>query len=273
MAKLGWFSSGRDRAARLLLKTVFKGVEQGELAGEISFVFSSREYGENKESDAFLNLVKKLNLPLLSFSAKKFEPKLWQKNRPEWRQLYHQKVEELIAAYDFDFIVLAGYMLIVSPEMCRKYVMINLHPALPGGPAGTWQDVIWQIIKARSKEHGAMMHLVSEELDKGPPLTYFSFSLKTPKFLPLWKVLENKLEKAGSFEDLLKKEGEKLSLFKEIREEGVKRELPLIYFTIKRLLIERIEIKRGQVFLGGEPLTEAVCLNEEVEEWLRERAQ
>lgn len=273
MAKLGWFSSGRDRAARLLLKTVFKGVEQGELPVEIGFVFSSTEHGEDKESDAFLNLVKKLNLPLISFSAKKFEPKLWQENRTEWRHLYHQKVEEFIATFDFDFIVLAGYMLVVSPEICRKYLMINLHPALPGGPAGTWQEVIWQVIKARQEEHGAMMHLVSEELDKGPPLTYLSFSLKTPDFLLLWKEFEEKLKKAGNFENLKREDGESLKLFKEIREEGVKRELPLIYFTIKQLVIESIELKKGKVFLGGQLLKKPVCLNEEVEEWLRERAQ
>ncbi len=273
MAKLGWFSSGRDRAARLLLKTVFKGVEQGELLGEIGFVFSSKDYGEDQESDVFLNLVKKLGLPLLTLSAKKFEPKLWQENRALWRRLYHQKVEELIAVHDFDFIVLAGYMLIVSPEMCRKYVMINLHPALPGGPAGTWQEVIWQVIKSRQEEHGAMMHVVSEELDKGPPLTYFSFSLRAPQLLPFWQDFEEKLKKVGSYEDLIAKEGERLKLFQEIREEGVKRELPLIYFTIKRLLIEGIEVKNGQVFLGGQQLEKPVCLNEEVEEWLRERVQ
>jgi phosphoribosylglycinamide formyltransferase-1 len=46
--------------------------------------------------------------------------------------------------------------------------MINLHPAAPGGPTGTWQEVIWQLIEGRAVETGVMMHLVTPELDRGP---------------------------------------------------------------------------------------------------------
>ena len=51
---------------------------------------------------------------------------------------------------EIDFGVLAGYMWIVSPDFCEKVKLINLHPALPGGPKGSWQEVIWQLISCRS---------------------------------------------------------------------------------------------------------------------------
>ncbi|UCH43377.1 MAG: phosphoglycerate transporter, partial [Dehalococcoidales bacterium] len=55
--QLGWFSSGRDKAARDLLTTSYNSIQQGEIEAELSFVFCSREHGETKESDLFIKLV------------------------------------------------------------------------------------------------------------------------------------------------------------------------------------------------------------------------
>ena len=57
MYQLGWFSTGRDKAARDLLEVVHTSIKQGEIKAEIAFVFSSREPGESEESDLFLKLV------------------------------------------------------------------------------------------------------------------------------------------------------------------------------------------------------------------------
>jgi hypothetical protein len=35
--KIGWFSTGRDEAARDLLKTVYDNIQNGNIKGEISF--------------------------------------------------------------------------------------------------------------------------------------------------------------------------------------------------------------------------------------------
>ena len=51
--------------------------------------------------------------------------------------------------YRLGVLVMAGYMLIVSPAMCRRFAILNLHPALPGGPTGTWQEVIWRLLDER----------------------------------------------------------------------------------------------------------------------------
>jgi len=68
--------------------------------------------------------------------------------------------------------MLAGYMLIVSEEMCGKYTMINHHPATPEGPKGSWQDVIWQFIDEKASKSGVMTNVVTPKSDKGPVITY-----------------------------------------------------------------------------------------------------
>ncbi|GAI78673.1 unnamed protein product, partial [marine sediment metagenome] len=45
MYQLGWFSTGRDKAAGDLLQVVNSGIKQGEIKAEIAFVFSNREPG------------------------------------------------------------------------------------------------------------------------------------------------------------------------------------------------------------------------------------
>lgn len=43
MYQLGWFSTGRDKAARDLLEAAINRIKSGEIEAEIVFVFSSRE--------------------------------------------------------------------------------------------------------------------------------------------------------------------------------------------------------------------------------------
>ncbi|QJA06671.1 formyl transferase [Thermosulfurimonas marina] len=231
MYRLGWFSTGRDEAARLLLETVQARIQEGFLPARIAYVFVSRRPGEDRESDLFFELCQKLGLPTVHLSAREFEPELRRKDREAWRRVYHARVLEILPE-EVDLVVLAGYMWVVSEEMCTRLPMLNLHPALPGGPKGTWQEVIWQLISARAAETGAMMHRVTPVLDEGPAATFYRFSLRTPDFLPLWEACEEKLLRKG-LSALQAEEGESLPLFGRIREEGVRRELPLIVYTLK----------------------------------------
>ena len=63
MLKIGWFSTGRDEAARDLLTTVVDKIRDGTIDGEIAFVFCNRERGEAAESDRFLDLVESYGFP------------------------------------------------------------------------------------------------------------------------------------------------------------------------------------------------------------------
>ena len=237
--KIGWFTTGRDQAAIDLLKVVYSEIKSGFLQLKISYVFVSREPGESYFSDKLIEIARnEMKLKVISFSALKFKPDLRKKNKELWRKLYHDEVLKRLDE-KVDFGVFAGYMWIASSEFCNSLKLINLHPALPGGPKGSWQDVIWQLISARACETGAMMHLVTPELDEGPPISFFRFSIRTPEFLPLWEDTEKKLLKYH-LTGLKKFEGEKNRLFKKIREEEVKRELPLIVYTLKYLGEDKI---------------------------------
>jgi len=41
--RIGWFSTGRDEAARDLLEVVASHIEKGTIPGKVSLVFSNRE--------------------------------------------------------------------------------------------------------------------------------------------------------------------------------------------------------------------------------------
>ena len=71
--KFGWFSTGRDKAARDLLEAVQSSIKPGEIKAEIAFVFSNREPGESGESDRFFKMVEDYNIPLICFSYQKFK--------------------------------------------------------------------------------------------------------------------------------------------------------------------------------------------------------
>ena len=277
MLNIGWFSSGRDQAAIDLLKVVYKAIEDGSIDGKISFVFVSREKGEKPESDKFIDYAKSLNLDVIELSHRNFEPELRKKaldesnklgtDSPElieWRTMYDKEVLKKLENYLVNIIVLAGYMLIVSPYMCSKYNMINLHPALPGGPKGTWQEVIWQLMEERAKKTGVMMHLITPELDAGPPITYCQFSISDEQIQPLWDSWEEKRKKK-TLKEIQISEGEEEPLFREIRRRGLLREFPIIVATLKSASHGQFEIIDGEVISNGKKLVHGFDLTEEVE--------
>jgi phosphoribosylglycinamide formyltransferase-1 len=262
--RIGWFSTGRDEAARDLLAAAIDAIESSEVKACIEFVFCSREPGENLESDLFIQQVKGYRLPLVSFSYQKFKAdtssdKSEVNGFPSWRLAYDREVMERLKNFKPDLCVLAGYMLIVGPEMCTCYTMINLHPALPSGPTGTWQEVIWQLIERKAQKTGVMMHLVTPELDRGPVVSYCRFSIRGKEFDPLWKKTEGM-----SVSDIKKSEGERNALFRLIRQEGLKREFPLIIATIKAFSEGRVKVKAGKVLdergkiIAGYDLTQEI---------------
>jgi len=251
--QFGWFSTGRDLAARQLLQAAWEKIKEGFIPGEIAFVFCDRERGEAEQSDLFLDLAGELGLETVTFSSRHFQPDLKQKDREEWRTAYHHHVMERITPYKQDIIVLAGYMLIVSPEMCRRYPLINLHPALPDGPTGAWEKVIDELIRDEADTTGAMMHLVTPELDRGPVVSYYSFPIKEGAFAPLWKDAP----------------AQRASLFWLIRQEGVRREIPLIVLTLKAVAEGRVRITEGTVQDSKGKELKGLSLTQEVEEYLR----
>lgn len=257
--KIGWFSSGRGAGSRALLTTMKEGIDKGEVNAEIAFVFCNRERGLSDETDQFLDLVESYRIPLICFSSLTFREQLDTGLLPNWRILYDREVMKRLQGYSVDLSVLAGYMLVVGPEMCTNYTMVNLHPAAPGGPKGTWREVIWELIKKRAAITGVMMHLATPELDEGPPVTYCTFRLRGNPFDEHWRALETE-----GIEALKAREGSEIGLFKLIREHGLKREFPLIVATAKAFSEGRVRVESGTIVdntgntIPGYDLTEEI---------------
>ncbi|MBM4432460.1 MAG: phosphoglycerate transporter, partial [Chloroflexi bacterium] len=184
---------------------------------------------------------------------------------PSWRLKYDREVMKRLRGFNPDLCVLAGYMLIVGAEMCRKYDMINLHPAAPRGPAGTWQEVIWQLIEKKATQTGVMMHLVTPELDKGPPVAYCTFSIRGDPFDRYWQEIEGQ-----PIEEIKTKQGENNKLFKLIRKHGLAREFPLIISTIKAFSQGKIRISPDkQVVDAADNPLKGYDLTEEIDKQVK----
>ena len=244
MFQFGWWTTGRDEAALELFRTVNNAVSDGVISGKISYLFCSRDEGESEPSDRLIAFARDCGVEVVTFSASRFSPELRKQDIEKWRTEYHRKVMERLDSYRHDIVVLAGYMWVVSAEVCERLNVINLHPAAPGGPAGTWQEVIWQLLEKKADTTGVMMHLVTPELDKGPPVTYCMFPIKGAEWDSLWEEFEREVAQSG-LEAVKQSRGEVQPLFARIREEGVKRELPLIVQTIKAFSQGEISIKNG----------------------------
>lgn len=241
--QIGWFSTGRDEEAKRLLEETLRAIEGG-LKIHIAFVFCNREYGESPVTDDFLNFAQAKGIKTITFSSRYFKPELRKASLEIWREEYHRHVWDLISKYNVEFSFLAGYMLIVGKTLIEAHRMLNLHPAVPGGPKGSWQDVIWELIRTEADYAGAQIHLVTPELDEGPAITFCKFSIKTPEFEPLWKVLREDL-KERSLEELRKANPQDYPLFKKIRQEEFKREIPLILLTLKKISLEGLRLIKG----------------------------
>ena len=126
---------------------------------------------------------------------------------------------------------------------------------------GAWQEVVWEIIRQGTRATGVMTQLATAELDRGPVVTYCRFPLHGPLFDPLWSAIQG-----TSLEALRESEGEDNALFQAIRQEGVKRETPLLVATLRAIAEGRIGITGGTVTdADGVPLPTGRDLTTEIE--------
>lgn len=249
-----------------MLTVVHDQIEKGDIEARISFVFSNREPGEAPGSDQFHELVRGYGIPLVHFSSQRFDPVRRRQARAKWRLEYDKEVMRRLKGLTQDICILAGYMLVVGSEMCQRYRMLNLHPAPPGGPMGTWQEVIWRLIESRAGTAGAMMHLVTPELDKGPPVTYCTFNIRGEPFDRYWKEIEG----LPALE-VKRQQGEENPLFKLIRHHGVIRELPLITATIKAFSRHEVSVENGRVIDASGQVIAAYDLSPQIDKLLQDK--
>lgn len=270
MLSIGWFSTGRGEGSRGLLQFVQERILTGGLDARIKFVFSNRRPGEAEGSDLFFDLVHHYGLPVVTLSSADFRS---QRSGPfaRHREDFDRQVCQLLEGRQPDICVLAGYMLILGGGMCSRYPFLNLHPALPDGPIGTWQQVIWQLIKTRAPQTGAMVHLATEAVDRGPVISYCTVPIVGERFNPHWEDLARR-----DVSRIEAREGERFPLFQLIRQAEYQREPYLLLETLRTVADGRVRANespgRGQLLdHQGKPLPpKGICLDQEIDRAMNE---
>ena len=89
------------------------------------------------------------------------------------REVFIQELLKAVDAYEPDLIVLAGYLVVIPPEMIKKYKnrIINIHPSLIPSFCGTGYyglKVHEAALERGVKVVGATVHFVDEGTDTGP---------------------------------------------------------------------------------------------------------
>ncbi|MHB1698143.1 MAG: phosphoribosylglycinamide formyltransferase [bacterium] len=84
------------------------------------------------------------------------------------RENFESELENIIKKYKVDYIVLAGFMKILSKEFVSKFPckIINIHPSLL--PAFKGKDAIKKAFEYGVKYTGVTVHYVTPEIDAGP---------------------------------------------------------------------------------------------------------
>lgn len=266
MLRIGWFATGRGEGSQKLLAGAVEAIREGRLNAEIAFVFSNRERGQYPPTDDFFDQVASYDIPLVTLSDSRFRREhggeVARKGQPlpAWRTAYDERVVELLDSIGCDIGMLAGYMLINTEPLFSWRPLLNLHPAAPTGPAGTWQDVIWALIERRAGLSGVRIHRSTAILDEGPIVTYCTFPLRGPTIDLLWRAAEHQDVAA-----IREGEGETFPLFQEIRRRTSAREIPLVIETLRAFAQGRLRLDDERIYAGDTKVVGGFDLTPEIE--------
>ncbi len=167
------------------MSAIFDAIEAGRLDASVELVFS------NNPDAAALSLAADRGISTASYSNKGIS-----------RQAHEEEVLSILSKYEFDFIVLAGYMRVLSETFLREFKheegyfrVINIHPSLlPSFPGAHAYEEAFAYGGTLS---GITVHLVDEKVDHGPILAQESFSRHADDSLDQFKArglaLEHKL--------------------------------------------------------------------------------
>lgn len=116
------------------------------------------------------------------------------------RATHEQEILALLREHRIDWILLAGYMRLLSPSFLQQLSkwhhgaaqVVNIHPSLL--PAYPGVDSIAQAYKDRVKKGGVTIHLVDEGMDTGTILMQESISLEDAESLESWAQRIHELE-------------------------------------------------------------------------------
>lgn len=148
LPRLAVVLSGRGSTFRALHDAVVA----GDIPGSICGVFSDKP-------DAYgLEIARERSLPTFALSPRGFAD----------RAAFDTAFGDLVAASAPDWILLAGYMRILTPGFCQRFAgrLLNIHPSLL--PLYPGLHTYERALADGCAEHGSTVHFVTAELDGGP---------------------------------------------------------------------------------------------------------
>lgn len=109
---------------------------------------------------------------------------------------FEEAVYNCLTKEKIDFIVLAGFMRILSPYLIRKYrhKILNIHPSLL--PAFPGAHAIKDAMKSRVKRTGVTIHFVEAKVDSGPIILQESLAINPKDTLATLEAKIHKIEHA-----------------------------------------------------------------------------
>ncbi len=160
---------------------------------EISVVIS------NNQNAFALERAAKAKIAAVCISPKEFES----------REAFNRAFLDKLNGYRVDLVVLAGFLVVIPPEMIAEYRnrIINIHPSLIPSFCGKGfygLNVHKEALKRGVKVTGATVHFVDEGTDTGPIILQRAVEVKegdTPKTLQRrvmeeaeWKILPEAID-------------------------------------------------------------------------------
>ena len=153
----------------------------------------------NNKNAYALKRAEENDIPSMCVSPKDFET----------RDIFNEKLLEAVNSYEPDLVVLAGFLVVIPPEMIKKYEnrMINIHPSLIPSFCGKgyYGLKVHEAALARGvKVVGATVHFVDEGTDTGPIILQKAVEVQqgdTPEVLQRrvmeqaeWKILPKAID-------------------------------------------------------------------------------
>ena len=153
----------------------------------------------NNKNAYALKRAEENDIPSVCVSPKDFET----------RDIFNEKLLEAVDSYEPDLVVLAGFLVVIPPEMIKKYEnrMINIHPSLIPSFCGKgyYGLKVHEAALARGvKVVGATVHFVDEGTDTGPIILQKAVEVQqddTPEVLQRrvmeqaeWKILPKSID-------------------------------------------------------------------------------
>ena len=153
----------------------------------------------NNKNAYALKRAEENDIPSVCVSPKDFET----------RDIFNEKLLEAVDSYEPDLVVLAGFLVVIPPEMIKKYEnrMINIHPSLIPSFCGKGYyglKVHEAALSRGVKVVGATVHFVDEGTDTGPIILQKAVEVQqgdTPEVLQRrvmeqaeWKILPKAID-------------------------------------------------------------------------------